>query len=57
MHNHSDAKIKTCRICQQNIKETKEHGEELDKSGVWHPMPKDFIKKGGAFDIYTKNEN
>ena len=57
MHNHSDAEIKTCRVCQQNIKETREHGEELDKSGVWHPMPKDFIKKGGAFDIYTKNEN
>ena len=51
MHSHDDRKIKTCKICQQNIKEIKEAGEELNRLGLWN-FPKKW-KKGEEYTIWT----
>jgi len=44
IHIHSDKKIKTCKICQKEIKEIIKAGKELDKLGTWN-LPKDIKKR------------
>lgn len=46
MHSHSDNKIKTCEVCQRNLRETAEAYEELNKLGTW-TFHKKALKKGG----------
>jgi len=54
IHTHSDRKIKTCPVCQKNIKEIIKAGKELDRLGIWN-LPKK-IKEGEEYVIWRRKE-
>jgi len=59
MHSHSDGKIKTCKICQSNIKEIEKADKELNRLGVWN-IPRNIkylLKKGGKITIWNSIKN
>ncbi len=55
LHSHSDKLIKTCPVCQKNIREINESGKRLAKLGVF-TIPKDIkkrLKRGEEVEIWT----
>jgi len=52
MHSHNDRKIKSCKVCQNSIKEINEAGKELATLGTFN-YPKKF-EKGVDYTVWSK---